>query len=350
VYGTAYTLEVSSLGEDAAPVAQTRSFSTVTVPQGQYWGVSFSSGGGKYYSVPLDGGTFGVGQPIIARFDDVPDRRVAESTITVKTDKGVEGSWSWVNEREMHWRPQEFWPAHTKVTVQANILGVRVVSPHGGRALYGRQNIKAAFTIGESKIAKVDNNTHLMTVWIDGVQVAVPHGRGCAYNGSENFGCTNNQQLAIRVSLGRSQIYTDISGRKNNYNTQSGIHVVTEKGNPVIMEGGGPCPSKTPGAPDCDPAWYREVIPNAVRLTDSGVYVHAASWSTGDQGYRNVSHGCVNIHPKDAEWFYSVFDKGDVVEIVNTGRQNERNNGTTDWNESWDSWLAGSALKAVHSD
>ena len=90
-------------------------------------------------------------------------------------------------------------------------------------------------------------------------------------------------------------------------------------------------------------------VPHAVRITDSGVFVHSASWSVQHQGVRNVSHGCVNISPANAEWFYSEFGPGDVVDIVNTGRELYDGNGTTDWNESWDEWLAGSALHGASS-
>lgn len=351
-FAKTYTLEVTGIGADGVAVAETRSFTTVSVAQGYYWGVSFSTGGNKHYSVPLDGGTFGVGQTIIARFDDVVDRKVAESHLKVTTVPPLEGSWSWINEREVHWRPKPrgdkiYWPAGTKVTVEAKILGVKLTSPSGGRVLYGRENRTATFTIGDERIAKVDDKTKLMTVFVNGVQVPIVNGRGCSSATAQ--GCTTDAngnviQNAIRVSLGQNRIYTDISGRKNNWVTQSGIHVVTEKENPVVMTGGGPCPSGIPGSPDCDPEYYREVIPHAVRLTDSGVYVHSASWSVNAQGNTNVSHGCVNVHPKDAIWFYELFDRGDVVEIYNTGRMNESWNGNTDWNKSWAEWIQGSAL------
>lgn len=351
-FGKTYTLQVESVGDDGKAVEETRTFTTVAVPQGHYYSVTIggaafmdsenpSNGDGK---VNFDGGTFGVGTTISARFDDIVDRRVAESLVKVETDKPVTGAWSWVSEYEMHWRPKEYWPAQTQVTVTANIFGVKLISPKGGRELFGRQNASASFTIGDSKIAKVDNNTHLMTVYINGELAAVQDGRGCAYNGSENYGCANNVQSAIRVALGKGGVYTDIAGHKYNYATQSGVHIVMEKGNPVTMEGGGSCPSKTPGAPDCDPGWYREIVPLAVRLNYSGVYVHAADWNTGLQGNGNGSHGCVNIHPKDAAWFYNTFGRGDVVEIVNTGRPEAPGNGNTDWDLTWDQWLAGSAL------
>ncbi len=311
-YGKTYTLSVSSLGEDGKAVEETRTFTTVSVSQGFYWSVAFSSGGGKHYSVPLDGGTFGVGQPIIARFDDVVDKAVAESTFKVTTTPKVEGSWSWISDREVHWRPKTYWPANTKVTVEANILGKSLVSPSGGRVLWGKENTKASFTIGRSLVAKVDNNTKHMLVYLDGQMVK-----------------------DIPVSMGREYRYQDINGVWHDYRTTSGIHVVTEKQNPVRMR---------PNLPPDDPGYYDQMIDLAVRITDSGIYVHAAPWSVGDQGRRNVSHGCLNVSQDNAQWFYDQAIPGDVVEIINTGATLPSWDGTTDWNTEWDKWVAGSAL------
>jgi lipoprotein-anchoring transpeptidase ErfK/SrfK len=312
-YGKSYTLSVSSRGEDGAAVEDTRTFTTVNVSQGYYWSVAFSTGGGKHYSMPLDGGTFGVGQPIVARFDDVVDKRVAESTLTVTTTPHVEGSWSWTSDREVHWRPKEYWPANTQVTVEAKILGISLTSPSGGRVLYGRENRKATFTIGRSRVAKVDNDTKHMLVYVDGQLVK-----------------------DIPVSLGREQRYQDVNGVWHDYRTTSGIHVVTEKQNPVRAR---------PNLPPDDPGYYDQLLDLAVRITDSGIYVHSAPWSVSDQGRRNVSHGCINVSPANAQWFYDDAIPGDVVEVVNTGATLQSWDGTTDWNKPWDEWLRGSALQ-----
>jgi lipoprotein-anchoring transpeptidase ErfK/SrfK len=237
----------------------------------------------------------------------------------------------------VHWRPKDYWPADTDVTVDADILGVKLVSPDGNRTLYGRENVRASFHIGESKVAKIDNDTHLMTVWVGGVQVPVVGGRGCDYAGSDKLGCVNGVQLAIRVSLGKDNETQDINGHWHNWRTYTGIQVVTDKKNPQLM---------TASLPSDDPGYYeKEVVPNAVRITDDGDFIHAADWSLDAQGFRNVSHGCVNVDPADALWFYNLFNPGDVVEIVDTGRPfPATGEGLPDWNKTWDQWLAGSAL------
>ena len=49
---------------------------------------------------------------------------------------------------------------------------------------------------------------------------------------------------------------------------------------------------------------YKLKVDDAVRIDNSGAFVHSAPWSVGDQGKRNVSHGCVNLSPANAQWFY----------------------------------------------
>src|SRR5690606_16733544 len=120
---------------DGTPVEETRTFTTVNVQPGYYWNVYLVPH--RYFGGGLDGGTFGIGQPIVAEFDDAVDRKVAEATLTVTTNPPVEGAWHWMSDTEAHWRPREYWQPGTTVTVTANILGVPLTSPVGGRTLYG---------------------------------------------------------------------------------------------------------------------------------------------------------------------------------------------------------------------
>jgi lipoprotein-anchoring transpeptidase ErfK/SrfK len=143
------------------------------------------------------------------------------------------------------------------------------------------------------------------------------------------------QVRTIPVSMGRSGNYQDISGNWHSWLTPSGRMVVTEQQNPVVMR---------PALPKDDPEYYEETIPLASRITDSGIYVHAAPWSVWAQGNTNVSHGCINVSTDNAQWFFDTFGPGDVVEIVNTGANVEPTDGLGDWNIPWDQWIAGSAL------
>ena len=58
---------------------------------------------------------------------------------------------------------------------------------------------------------------------------------------------------------------------------------------------------------------------------------HAAGWNVPDHGVRNVSHGCVNMNPADAQWLYSTFTVGDVVEVKGTPVPLPVGDGLGDW-------------------
>ncbi len=51
----------------------------------------------------------------------------------------------------------------------------------------------------------------------------------------------------------------------------------------------------------------------AIRVTSGGVYVHSAPWSVGSQGYENVSHGCINLSPDNAAWYFDTVRVGDPI-------------------------------------
>ena len=72
--------------------------------------------------------------------------------------------------------------------------------------------------------------------------------------------------------------------------------------------------------------------------------MHAAPWSTGSQGYANVSHGCTGMSTENAGWLYSISKRGDVVEYTGTDRQMTLTNGYGDWNASFPDYAKGSAL------
>jgi len=83
---------------------------------------------------------------------------------------------------------------------------------------------------------------------------------------------------------------------------------------------------------------YYETVQWNVRISNSGEFVHAAPWSVGSQGRTNVSHGCVNASPTDAEWFYNFSQTGDVVEVVGSPDQLAPTNGIGDWQIPWATW------------
>jgi lipoprotein-anchoring transpeptidase ErfK/SrfK len=255
--------------------------------------------------------TVGVGQLITVHFDEaIKDQAAAERALKVTTSPVTAGSWYWFDNQNVHWRPKAYWKPGTHVTVSANVYGVNV-----GGGIYGQQDVSSEFTIGPARIFTINNNTHSGVVKVNGRTVRT-----------------------IPVSMGRGGQLT-VNGKTIYFSTQSGPHVVQEKYAIKHMD------SSTYGLPVNSPLGYSEDIPLAVRISASGEFVHAASWSVNDQGVRNVSHGCVNISPANADWFYHNFTYGDIVDIQNTGVPLARTDKYGDWMIPWSEWRSGSALR-----
>ncbi|HEV7899774.1 MAG TPA: Ig-like domain-containing protein [Planosporangium sp.] len=254
--------------------------------------------------------TYGVGQPVVVRFDEkIPDRAAAEKALEVVTEPHVDGAWHWFSDQELHWRPPTYWGPGTRVTVNASLYGKAV-----GPGLYGQDNASASFTIGPSKVAVADDDTHHILVSIDGQQVR-----------------------DIPTALGKNGSTIGARGERIDFRTRSGVHVVL--GNERVTRMTSASFGITSG-----PNAYDERIEWTTHLSYAGEYVHAAPWSVADQGYRNVSHGCLNVNTENAIWFYDNFGPGDVVEVRNTGIALDPTDGLGDWNLSWEDWRAGSAL------
>jgi lipoprotein-anchoring transpeptidase ErfK/SrfK len=299
-YGRTYRID--AVARDTAGLTTARSSSFTTVAPA---GVIFPS-----FEPPPDRGVVGVGHPISVIFDKAPpDRAAAERAVTVTTVPAQVGGWYWLDERTMHYRPQVYWQAGTQITVDAKVYGVDL-----GGGFYGETDRTLNLTIGPSKIATVDDATKIMTVTVDG-QVA----------------------RQFPVSMGRDES-TTVDGKVISFITPSGIYVAQEKYDVKQMNSG------SYGLPASFDLGYDSAIPLAVRLSNSGIFAHSAPWSVADQGIRNVSHGCINMPPDDAQWFYDTFSYGDIVQVTGTSTQLAPDDGYGDWNISWDEWVQGSAL------
>lgn len=252
------------------------------------------------YLLPNEGEVVGVGQPLAIRFDEnIPDRLAAQKAIKVKTSPPVEGAFYWLSNREVRWRPAEFWKPGTTVDVEAKIYGVDM-----GGGLFGQADTSTRFTIGDEVIAVADDTTKSITVRING-EIA----------------------KTMPVSMG-----------KNKTPTSNGTYLVGDRRAHMVMD------SSTYGVPVNSPDGYRTEVDWATQISYSGIYVHSAPWSLGSQGYANVSHGCLNISPSNALWFYNNTKRGDVVQVVNTvGSTLSGTDGLGDWNIPWERWRAGNA-------
>jgi hypothetical protein len=122
------------------------------------------------------------------------------------------------------------------------------------------------------------------------------------------------------------------------YPTANGVHLTLEKSRQVTMD------SSTVGIPINSPDGYYEKVYWDVRISYGGAFVHAAPWSVASQGIANVSHGCVNLSPTNATWFYNWSLRGDIVDVYNsTAPVDTADPGMADWNMSWKKWVAGDA-------
>jgi lipoprotein-anchoring transpeptidase ErfK/SrfK len=300
-YGREYTVKAVAGGINGKKARKTASFTTLQPAETVY----------PSFFPPPSISTVGVGQPIAVIFDKPPaDRAAAERALKVTAEPKTEGSWYWRDDKTVHWRPKEYWQPGTKVTVDAKIYGVNL-----GEGMYGKTSRTLNYTIGPAKIATIDDRTHQMTVTVDGKTV---------------------QQFP--VSMGRSDSAT-VDGKTISFITPSGTYVAQEKYEVKQMS------SASYGLPTDNALGYDSQIPLAVRISNSGIFVHAAPWSVADQGVRNVSHGCINLSPEAGRWFYDNFSYGDIVTIANTSTQLEPTNGFGDWNIPWDEWRQGSALR-----
>lgn len=249
----------------------------------------------------VKGEKLGVGAPIIVTFNQpVTHKAAVERSLQVEAEKPVEGAWRWINDTVVIYRTAKYWPAHQKVTFTADIEGVKA-----GKGTYGVEDYDTTLTIGAKVISKVDVNKKMMYVYHDGKRVQT-----------------------MRISAG--------NGKTREYTTTSGVHLTMERGNPVRMI--------SPGREKGDPEYYDVMIDHAVRISNSGEYVHAKNnvWA---QGRVNVSHGCLNARPDQARWFHDTMQRGDVVDITGTTRELEWNNGWGFWQMSFAEWKKGSALK-----
>ncbi|HEX6445985.1 MAG TPA: Ig-like domain-containing protein [Streptosporangiales bacterium] len=246
------------------------------------------------------GSTVGVGFPLVVDFSTpVTAKAAVERSLEVRMSEPVEGAWHWMSDTEVVFRPKEYWPAHEKLHVVGHFTGVRAA-----KGVYGVKNLSARYTVGNRVIVKASAKTHQLSVYENGKRV-------------------NHWP----VSMGR--------GGEWKYYTTSGIHVTMGKASPERMI--------SPGIKKGEPGYYDELIYWAVRISNSGEFVHSMPSTVWAQGRSNVSHGCVNSPPSKAEWFYHYEHPGDVVIITGTPRKLEVGNGWGFWQASWKSWLSGSA-------
>ncbi|BBH66355.1 hypothetical protein ACTI_30400 [Actinoplanes sp. OR16] len=245
-----------------------------------------------------DGNVVGVGMPLIMKFGRaIPEkyRAEVERRMVVTATPAQEGTWRWISSTEVHFRPKTYWKAGSKIFYKVQLKGVKL-----GDGWYGRSDLTVDMKVGRSLIMTVDNKTKKMTVKQDGKVIKT-----------------------LPVSLGKPKTPSS-----------SGTMVVMEKKAHTVFD-----------TTDTDPdGGYRTDIDWAQRITYSGQFIHAAPWSEGQQGQRNVSHGCVNVSEAMGKWLFDRTMMGDVITVKGTEDKLKNGNGWTDWNMSYEEYKKGSYL------
>ena len=278
--GTHYTVTVTAVGTDGKTTTATSTFKTEH-PAG-----TFSA------STIMGHQTYGVGIPIMINFSQAVDPRFRagiEKAINIKSSKPVVGAWYWDGGQTLDFRTRNYWPQYTKVSFDAHFNGAQIAP-----GVFGATNLSQSFTIGKSLIGVTSTRTHKTHIY------------------------WGNKLYAT---------WPDSSGMPGD-DTANGTYLTIEKANPTLMSG--------PGYKNLPVYW-------SVRFTWSGNYYHSAPWSLGEQGFSNVSHGCVNLSPQHAEWWYLRSDPGDPITITGSPVSGKWDDGYTEWFLTWKQLLKGSA-------
>lgn len=204
---------------------------------------------------PADGSVVGVAYPVMVTFaGPVGDRAGAERGIHISSSGKPAGHFEWISDDVVHWVPDGYWSPHSSISVDA----------HG---------MSTGFETGDAVVGVADISDHTFTVSVNGETLRV-----------------------MPASMGKPKRPTPI-----------GSFTALSKERKIKFD------SRTIGIPLNDPEGYLLDGQYAVRVTWSGVYVHSAPWSVDSQGYSNVSHGCINLSPDNAAWYFDTVHLGDPI-------------------------------------
>lgn len=287
--GATYTLTAITTDHDGATGLATESFTTAMPDDPLQINLV----------TPQQGEQVGVGQPIVVSFSHaVADKAAMQTALRVSSSPPQPGTWSWLSDTRVDYRPQQYWKPGTVIKVRLGLDGL-----DDGSGRFGTADKTFSFTVGRDQETTVDLHSHELTVRRDGQVVRT----------------------------------FPITGGMPGLDTWDGTYAVIDKASTVDMN------SETVGLGDA----YNVTVNWAVHLTYTGTYVHAAPWSVYAQGSENVSHGCVGASTDNAEWFFDNTLPGDIVQVVNSPRTAAVGNGFNDWQDSWSQWQAGSAVTAT---
>ncbi|HET9648474.1 MAG TPA: Ig-like domain-containing protein [Microlunatus sp.] len=245
---------------------------------------------------PLKDSKVGVGMPAVLTFDvPVKDKKSIEKNLHVTTVPKQKGSWHWISSTEVRYRPASYWKPGTKVSVEADVNGVSA-----GGGVYGQNSTSTNFTVGRSMVIRINLRSDVGTVYRNGKKVRT--------------------------------IY--VSGGKAGWTTRNGTKLI------MSHEYNKKMTNEMIGATEN----YSLTVAYAMRITNSGEFLHSAPWNAAYFGRRNASHGCTGMSTADAAWLMNNTLIGDPVVFTGSDRGTDVSNGWGDWNLSFKQYEKGSAL------
>jgi lipoprotein-anchoring transpeptidase ErfK/SrfK len=294
-YGTHYTATVTSTGSEGKSAKTTTSFTTMALPNNLV----------RVQSALGDNLVYGTGMPVVITLGHSvarSDRAAFQKRLTVASTPAQTGSWYWMSDSEIHYRPKTYWAPGTKLHITVQTGGLPF-----GNGYFGKNDLTVDASITTTPLqVTVDDKTHTVTVARDGKVVK-----------------------RMPASLGKTSTPS----------SSGALVIMTRKPSELFDSSLG-----TGGIPVNAPGGYKLLVYYTMRLTWGGQFIHAAPWSVRSQGHTDVSHGCTNISTANAKWIYDNSHVGDPVTVKNTTRKLAWGDGWTDWNVSWNSYLKGSAL------
>ncbi|MEZ0065891.1 lipoprotein-anchoring transpeptidase ErfK/SrfK [Streptacidiphilus sp. MAP12-20] len=292
---TRYTLDAVATDKDGLQAAKHASFTTF-VPKDTF--IAFYN--------PEDHSTVGVGFIVTLRFNrSIADRAAVQRAISVTASPAVPVVPHWFDSQRVDFRPEHYWAPGTTVTLALHLRHVE-----GAPGVYGTQEKRIVFTIGRSQVSTADTDADTLTVVRDGSTLRTLY----------------------------------ISAGGPGHSTYDGVMVISEQDQVTRMD------SHTVGLGS---EYDIPAVPHAMRLTDSGTFVHGVYWRPASVfGRVNTSHGCIGMYDAPggrsgstpAGWFFDHSMIGDVVQVVgSSGDQVSPDNGMSGWNMSWKDWIANPA-------
>ncbi len=285
-YDRTYTFTAAATGSDRKNVQLTGTFATLKPAQEV-----------RVTLNPVDNAKVGVAMPVSVKFTAaVTNRAEVEKALKINTSTNVEGSWGWLSGQQVDFRPKDYWPAGTEVSVEANLYGIDL----GGGA-YPKADVTTKFTIGRNQVVKIHTPDHVMNVYRNGAKY-------------KSYPCSNGLDSDV------------------DRNTPNGTYIIMTREPHAIFD------NARYGYTNVNKKW-------ACRFSNHGEFIHENQDNAAAIGRVNNSHGCVNLLEADAKDYFDSALIGDPVEVSGSRLGPVTTSDVMDWLVDWPAWKAKSAIK-----